>query len=200
MVLVTHNKQKRSAIVAMVLGDAYLRSQGSLTITHCAAQKNYLEMKCGILQTKQKAELKVIDFDNHGFPGCYLETRVRPIYRVLRKWIYKNGIKTISRKILEYLDPLGLAIWYQDDGSLSAKKRNGKIHSYDLTLNTYLSKEQNELIIAYFLEKWSIKWGLSKSKGKYRLRMGVQEGRKFVKIIEPYVIPELRYKIEPLIR
>jgi hypothetical protein len=63
-----------------------------------------------------------------------------------------------------------------------------------------LSKEQNELIIAYFLEKWSIKWGLSKSKGKYRLRMGVQEGRKFVKIIEPYVIPELRYKIEPLIR
>jgi hypothetical protein len=145
MVLVTHNKQTRSAIIGMVLGDAHIRKHGSLAITHCLRQKSYLEMKRQILERKQ------------------------------------------------------LAIWYQDDGSLTAKKRGGKIHAYDLTLNTYLSKSQNEIIISYFKEAWSINWGLSKSKGKYRLRMGTKEARKFIKLIEPYIVPDMRYKIEPLV-
>jgi hypothetical protein len=199
MVLVTHNKQTRSAIIGMVLGDAHIRKHGSLAITHCLRQKSYLEMKRQILERKQLADLKIIDFDNNGFPGCYLETRARPIYRILRKLIYKNGVKTVSIKLLNYLDALGLAIWYQDDGSLTAKKRGGKIHAYDLTLNTYLSKSQNEIIISYFKEVWSINWGLSKSKGKYRLRMGTKEARKFIKLIEPYIVPDMRYKIEPLV-
>jgi len=200
MVPVTHNRQVRSAIVGMVLGYAHIKNPGSLAIKHCLKQKNYLEMKRQILQSKQHSDLKIRDFDNSGFPGCRLETRVRPIYRILRKLIYKDGIKTVSRKVLDYLDVLGLAIWYQDDGSLSAKRRNGKIHSYDLTLNTYLSKEQNQVIIRYFKKVWSISWGLSRSKGKYRLRMGTIEGRKFLKMIEPYIVPCMRYKVEPLFK
>lgn len=199
MIQVIHRKQKRSAVVGMILGDAHIRKQGNLTITHCLTQKPYLEFKCDILQKNQKAQLKVVEFDNNGYPGCKLETRIRPIYKVARKRLYKNNVKTINDKILRYLDELGIAIWFQDDGSTTAKKRNGKIHAYEITLNTYLSKEQNELIVQYFKERWDISWGLSKSKGKYRLRMGTKEGRKFAKLIQPYIVPCMNYKIESLV-
>lgn len=39
-----------------------------------------------------------------------------------------------------------------DDGCLFAKKRNGKIHAWELYLNTYLTDEKNQIIIDYFIK------------------------------------------------
>jgi len=47
---------------------------------------------------------------------------------------------------------------FQDDGSLSPKRRDGKIHSFELTLNTYLPFDQNEVIQNYFKDHWKINW------------------------------------------
>jgi hypothetical protein len=199
MVQVTHKKQRRSAVIAMVLGDGHIHRIGNLRITHAAKQKEYLDFKKGILQQNQKPDLKLTEFCNNGYPGCKVETRVRPMYKFLRKKMYKNGTKIVTRQCLDWLDELGLAIWFQDDGSTSAKKRNGKIHSYELTLNTYCSKEEKETMVSYFKDKWDIKWGLSKNKGFYRLRTGVREGRKFAKLIKPFIVPCMNYKIEPLV-
>jgi hypothetical protein len=199
MVQVTHKKQRRSAVIGMVLGDGYIHKDGNLRITHGVKQKEYLNFKKDILQQNQVPDLLLKEFCNNGYPGCKVETRVRPMYKLLRKKMYKNGIKIISRQCLDWLDELGLAIWFMDDGSTSAKKRNGKIHSYELTMNTYCSKEENEIAICYFKDVWNIKWGLSKNKGSYRLRTGVREGRKFAEIIKPFFVPCMNYKIQPLV-
>ena len=41
-----------------------------------------------------------------------------------------------------------------DDGSLCKKVRNGKIHAWELYLNTYLSKEENQVIIDYLVDEF----------------------------------------------
>jgi hypothetical protein len=87
-----------------------------------------------------------------------------------------------------------------DDGSKSFKRKNGRIHAMEVTLNTYLPKENNEVIINYFQEVWGIKWGLNKSKGTWRLRMGTQEGRRFFDLISPVVLDSMRYKISDVPR
>lgn len=74
-----------------------------------------------------------------------------------------------------------------DDGGLSQKKRNGKVHANDLILNTHLSKEENQVIIDYFKEEWDIHFTQIKNKNRYRLRCGTREARKFISIVEPYI-------------
>jgi hypothetical protein len=196
-VLVTR-KEKRSAAVGMLLGDGSISKFNTMKFTHSQKQEEYALWKRDILQTFQNSELRLVSINNNGYPGFRLETRSCPLFRILRKKFYKTGQKKVSRKILDQLTLLGIAIWYQDDGSLSAKKRNGKIHSYDLTLNTYWTKEDCQIAIDYFKEIWNVNWGLSKSKGKYRLRMGTIEGRKFLSLISPFVVESMRYKIDPL--
>ena len=74
--------------------------------------------------------------------------------------IYKNGKKTITRKLVNRLDKRAIAIWYMDDGSLSNRKdKNGTVTASVLTLYTCTTKENNQIIIDYFDEVWGIKFG-----------------------------------------
>jgi hypothetical protein len=193
-------KEKRSAVIGMVLGDAGISKFNTLKFTHCKKQEEYAFWKKNILQQFQESDLRLHPIDNNGYPGVRLETRTCPLFRILRKEFYSSESKKITRKILDKLTIIGLAIWYQDDGSLSAKNRNGRVHAYDLTLNTYWSQEDCQLAIDYFKEVWGLSWGLSKSKGKFRLRMGTKEGRKFLNLIDPFVVCCMRYKIDPLLQ
>ena len=83
-----------------------------------------------------------------------------------------------------------------DDGNLAKKKKNGKIHAYELYLNTFVSDEENQTIIDYFKEVWNIKFSKVKNNGGYRLRCGTIEARKFINIIKEYVLPSMQYKID----
>lgn len=195
------NQEKRSAVIGMILGDAHISHECRLSMGHSEKQKDYLFFKKGILQEIQKPEIKPYKTFNKEYKVFIwrLATRKRPMYKWLRKRFYPNGIKTIKRRWLEQLTPLGIAIWFMDDGSTSYKKRNGKIHAVETTINTYLPKEQNEIIINYFKERWGIQMGLNKSRGKYRIRIGTKEARKFVRIIEPHIIPLMKYKTKKLL-
>src|SRR5699024_917839 len=94
---------------------------------------------------------KVSFINNNGFPA-YSIRKVNSYFRNLHSWMYVNKKKIISRKILDMLTIKGIALWYMDDGNLSAKKRNGKIHAYELFINTHEDRPTNQIIIDYFKE------------------------------------------------
>lgn len=190
--------KKRSLLLGMIIGDGHLRKDSNcLTITHSQNQLEYLKYKKNMLENILNCkEIKIYKNTLNKYnTQCYSIYKYHKIFRILRKRLYVNNKKYLSFKILNHLDLEAIALWYMDDGSLSAKKRNGKIHAYELTLNTYLSKEENQIIINYFKEIWNINFGLNKSKNFYRLRMGTKEARKFSKMIENYIIPCMKYKL-----
>lgn len=192
-------KEVRDIVLFMAMGDGHLSSSGILSFRHCLKQKDYLDWKYNILKGRLKCS-EPYYVDNNGYGSFEFRTRTYKFIKLYRKVIYKNGKKDIfSRKMLNKLTPLGLAIWYMDDGSLSQKKdKNGKIVSNDLTLNTYLSKEQNQVIIDYFNEVWNIRMSQAKSKGKYRIRCATKEARKFIAIVKPFVeqVPSMQHKLK----
>lgn len=191
-------QEKRALLIGMIIGDGHLKkNEAGISITHN-------EKQIGLLMHKKKLLELILDCKsinirkvkpNKYNTNCYIIEKGHKYFRVLRNWVYKDNKKCLSRKILNMLDVPAIAIWYMDDGCLSAKKRNGKIHAYELILNTYLTKEENQIIIDYFKEVWNIQFGLNKSKGLYRLRMGTKEARIFSKLIEPYVISCMDYKL-----
>jgi hypothetical protein len=179
----------------MLLGDGG-RSQKNFFIQHSYKQEDYILFKKYLLEEITGKSVNIQTWDTKaGYSLIRIDPKLIPLTRVLVKKLYKAETKTITRKFLNLLTPQGIAIWFMDDGSKSFKKKNGKIHAVEITLNTYISKEENEIVISYFLEVWGFKWGLNKSQGSYRLRMGTHEGKKFFSFISPYIHESMLYKI-----
>lgn len=203
------NKEDRGILIGMVLGDGCLKkfqksghkgnnkpTYAMIDILHCSAQKEYIEHKADLLQSVLGGKRPMVSFRmNNGFPA-YSIRKTNTYFRILYPWIYHDKKKTFSRKILNMLTVKGIAIWYMDDGNLSAKKRNRKIHAYELFLNTHEDQPTNQIIIDYFYEVHGISFAQVKNNGSYRLRCGTKEARKFIALIEPHIIPSMQYKIE----
>ena len=186
------NKEKRAILLGMAIGDGYISDYNNkyrLVIRHGDSQIEYLRYKKSILYdifNRDISELRVQK-------GIQISI-MNKIFGIYRKWLYRGREKRISN-ILKYLNRQSIALWYMDDGSLSAKRKNGKIHGYELTLNTYTDREENQKIIDWFYAKHTIRFTQTKSKDKYRLRMGTKEARKFIQIVRPYIHPSMSYKI-----
>jgi predicted 3-demethylubiquinone-9 3-methyltransferase (glyoxalase superfamily) len=119
----------------------------------------------------------------------------------LYSFIYVNGKKTFSKKVLNRLSLEGIAIWYMDDGSLynvkyKTSKNTYRYRTAQCMLNTYLSKEENEVIVKWFKDKYDIKWRIVKDKNFTRLQMGTKQARKFIALIKDYIHPSMMYKTE----
>ena len=194
-------KEQKSILIAISIGDGYLAKDNnsksvSLILKHSIKQKEYLIWKVNLVRSICGGKKnKIVEFNNSGFPGIRWG-KANNYFRVIRKWIYSNNRKIITRNILDKLNPIGIAIWYMDDGGLALKKRNGKIHAREIMLNTGLNKEQNQVIVDYFNEVWKIRFGIVKNNLVTRLRCGTVEAKKFIEIVKPYIITSMQYKID----
>ncbi len=90
-------------------------------------------------------------------------------------------------ELLKNISPLGLAIWYQDDGSYN---------EYGISINSnQLNYQQTKYIRDIIFNKYNIDFKISKIKGKYYyLRAITQESHKFLKLISKYMHPNMQYK------
>lgn len=192
-------KETRDLIVYMTLGDGYINKAGYFAMRHCLKQEDYIRWKYNLL----KGKISVVEpyyVNNNGYGAYEVRTHNTRFIKLYRKIIYRrDGKKNIAnRKLLNKLTPLGLAIWYMDDGGLSQNKgRSGVVESNDLMINTHISREDNQVIIDYFSEEWDIRFTQVKNKGSYRLRCGTREARKFIKIVLPYIsqVPSMAHKV-----
>ncbi len=85
------------------------------------------------------------------------------------------------------LSPLALAVWFMDDG---CRSRNA----------VYLNSQQFDVSgQRKLLEMLELQWGidatLNRDKCYRRIRVSVDGTRRLSQLIEPYVIPALRYKL-----
>ena len=115
----------------------------------------------------------------------------------MRKYVYCPYKNISNIKILKKLNSLGICIWYLDKGGLSyVKDKNNNIKKIYLSLNTMLSKDENQIIIDYFKNYWDISFYQVKCKNKYNLRCGTNEAKKMIKIIKPYLknVNSMNYK------
>lgn len=190
-------KEDKIICLAMTIGDGHIRKdRPALCISHGERQYEYINWKRNLLENITGKSIKIRTVIHHNNKiGFKLEVSHK-YFRILRLRCYDNDCNPIyTRKFLDKLSPIGIAIWYMDDGSLYAKKRNGKIHAYELVISTYCSEESAKNIVDFFYEKYNIKFTIKRNKGFFSVRCGTTEAKKFIEIVSPYVIDCLRYKI-----
>lgn len=190
------SKEDMGVLIGTLCGDCGRRAN-RLYCGHSIKQKEWFDYK------KERFENIFSDkFDTYIYDVKFntsvmqFTTHTTELTKYLVNLFYPNGKKVICKEALEQLTLEGIAWWYMDDGSMSIKKIDGKPRGAEITLNTYLTAEENQVIIDFFQSQFGITWKLNKSKGKYRLRMGKKEAMKFFPMIEQYIIPSMRYKID----
>ena len=189
--------EDRNLLIAMAIGDGYLTKTGQLEIGHSVKQLDYLNYKLNLIKSFCKPDPINCKTNKYNYVLHRFSTKTYSFLKVLRRVLYKDGKKTISRKLLNRLSPKEIAIWWMDDGSMSKKinKNTGNINGLVFTLSTCTTKEQNQIIIDWFREEYNIIFGQRKMKDNYALICGTKEGKKLSFLLKDYIIPSLQYKI-----
>lgn len=198
------NKKLDRFLIACILGDGYItfKKRGKeiyLGIQHGKKQKKYLEYKSKILKKlKLKNHINNINLSKkRQFKAFRLTSYNNKLFLHYRNLFYKNKKKILNRKILNKLDKLGLAIWWQDDGCLSVYTNSNKsTHRYGKLCTHGFSLKENQIIQKYFLEKWKINVRPKLEKRKYwYIYINSTNLKKFFKLIRPYIHKSMNYKI-----
>jgi len=85
------------------------------------------------------------------------------------------------------LTELTLAVWFMDDG---CRSRNA------VYLNTQQYDDASQSTLLRLLrDQWGIEGALNRDKSYYRIRLSVEGTRTLGRLVEPYLLPELRYKL-----
>ena len=190
--------KQNEVLLGTLLGDGVLELDGRyprLRIDHSRRQRAYVEWKyrifrnltmSGIKQFSQKLDCRTKKRYSH----CKFDTISTPLLNDFYGMFYANGRKRVPRDIVGILKkPLSLAVWFMDDGY----KRND---CNALRINTdSFNVDEQKILQKCLVKNFGIKTKLHR-KGKYwNIYIPNPETKKFCKIIEPFVIAELKYKI-----
>jgi len=177
-------KQQSDILIGCILGDAYITKSGKIQIEQSDKQIDYVNWKYNQLEKIcYGLPKKVIRYDKR-YNKNYISYRfwTRQFFRNWRKRFYLENKKIFP---LESISPLTLAVWYMDDGCLNENKRiilsTDNFNEEDRTKIKNLFKKDFDIDVSY------------KNKGK--MIIGTNESKKFFKIINPYTIPSMKYKI-----
>jgi len=203
------SENQKQLILGSILGDGHLRrsngptSNTALRWRHGIKQLDYLKWKDSLLGDLRGSGVKTQTSSSFGKERliCYA---VSKHINKLNPFLELCGHpKKVTRKLLNMLSPLGLAIWYMDDGCLEKKfytnsSGEERLARLRVKLCTQgFSLEEHYIMQRYFKVVHSLDVAIHKSgKGTYNLVMNRTNAVKFLAMIEPYVHHSMRYKID----
>ncbi len=180
---------QKSIIVGSLLGDGYMRrmpgrKDAFLEINHSISQRDYVDWKFSALKSISKGS--PVARQGNGQRIAYrFYTRQLPICTELMKYWYQ-GRKKIVPNNLE-LDPIILAIWFMDDGSMCSES--------DVYLNTQQFDDDSQKKLLKCLLKIGLQATLNKDKQYKRIRFLKSSLPLLNMIIGKHIISSMKYKL-----
>lgn len=198
------SKEQKSLLVGLLLGDGTISSNYVFKLSHSEAQREFLEWKIDLLNkfgfknNGVKEYISTCGY-NKGNKVLYSQMSLNPTIKALRRTVYTPK-KHITRRLLNWLTPIGLAIWYMDDGCINvntSKQRSSIQHT--IKIATCVDLDTAQVVIDYFKEVWDVQFRhFKEGKGTYSIASSTESDcAAFIQIIRPYIeqVPSLLYKI-----
>lgn len=196
------NKRQKEVIIGSLLGDGTMRigkgaRNANFKIEHGLKQKEYVEWKYKILKpwvfTPPKISYRYRENGEKYEKSWWFRTLRHPYLTEIYKEFYKgkeskNRKKIIPKDLKKYMTPLVLSIWIMDDGCYSKRKIDISTYCFSLVEICFL---QECLKNVFNIES---RFFRDRDKG-YRMYCSLKETEKLIKIIRPYIIPSMKYKI-----
>ncbi len=193
----TLNRFQRSILVGLLLGDGHLETVTRdrtyrLKVEHSLKQKEYVDWLyaefADFIRNPPYTKTKTLNekkFLSYGFTTYSSET-----FRFYAQQYYNGRKKIIPKLFTKLIDPLALAIWFMDDGSFKSIHH----HTYIIHSVGYI-KSDLEIVQNVLEKKFGIKVALHKQYDRWRIYVLSESAHAFKKLIEPHVIPSMKYKL-----
>ncbi|PIP21286.1 MAG: hypothetical protein COX40_00160 [Candidatus Omnitrophica bacterium CG23_combo_of_CG06-09_8_20_14_all_40_11] len=208
---------KRSFLIGMILGDAFVRQRAKhrltveWTISHCEKYADLVEWKRNEFVRLFGIQPPVIHTspNGEGVKHLFSFTTGKRI-RIVSQWFSKNRRRHLSPKIRFMDHPVGLAMLLCDDGSVRRRKkihRDGSIYylkpSFTIATHSFSLEEVNRLL-GHISVTFGIngiinperRWRKGERREYYRSHFNVENSRRLWQSVLPYLprIPSIRAK------
>lgn len=192
---------QREIMIGALLGDGHLETQNNgrtyrLKIEHSWKQKEYVDWLYEIFKewilTPPQEKNQIVDSVIR--KKYWFSTVSHGALRFYAQQFYQEKIKILPKFINKWLSPLAIAIWFMDDGSIKSKRHRG------LILNTQsFTKRECQRLIEVLRKKFGIETKLRpqtrEGKKRYQLYILGVTVKRFVEIVNPYILPSMKYKL-----
>jgi len=199
-----NKKEFKGAVIGMVLGDGSLAriqrgmKHSYLTIGHSDKQKDYAIHKSKILEWLTSVHVAkhtalYVRKDGTNPIVTTVRTKTHPMYTKLRDRFYYQDRKTVTEHLMKMLTPMGIALWYQDDGCFAYHGGYQEVY-----LNTQgFNLAENELMSRHLQKRFGLQIRVNRAQGKYYcLRLRRKDRQKFIDLVSPFISECMKYKVE----
>ena len=92
-------RRKKALLIGLVLGDGHINKRDNcIQITHSIKQKSYIDYKCKLIAKLLNCKEPNLYHRKDANHDEFTLTKGSRYFRILRKWIYKDGEKRFSKK------------------------------------------------------------------------------------------------------
>lgn len=189
----------KQILIGSILGDGHLtklskKGLSQLFLKYDDRSLSYLNWlhqmfsPIGVNEIKEKVK--------GGYHQHYFSTKSSKELGEIRELFYPKEIKIVPENIQQLLtDPIAIAVWYMDDGSVDFRKK----YHRNATFSTFcFSFKECEYLQKMFENNFSIRVSIHKTKmrGKiyFRLYVKSESMNFFLDLIRKYIHPCFRYK------
>ncbi len=187
---------QKQMIIGCLLGDGRLECRSKngsarLRIHHGEKQKEYLFWKYGILKNIVNNEPKKIAWKdrkrNINCVSWYFHTLTLRELGNLHSLFYNEKRKVLPKNLYSLLTPLSLAVWTMDDGDSDKDSVRYNVQSF--------TRKEQVMLKNLLRRKYELRANLNKDRNNYRLRVFKASKAELIRLIRPFVISSMGYKI-----
>lgn len=183
--------EQRDIVVGTLLGDGSLietfsRNSLRLQVAQCEAQKSYVLWKYEVLKSFVLSPPRYEKINR----AWRFRTISHPEFTDLGRKFYRGRTKIVPKDIASLLSPIGLAVWFMDDGT------RGPGRGYTLNTQCFTKTEVSKLAETIGRKFHITDIRLHTDHKGWRLYIRPQLRERFRQIVKPFILPDLMYKLE----
>lgn len=190
-------RYQEKVLVGDLFGDGHIAQTSDKTsaysCSHSIKQEDFAlwkysvfaPMSSGVYYGDQK---NYYNPDNGPLPFIAIRTWSAGCFHRFRQLFYKGGVKVLRPELVDYMDPVSLAVWYMGDGSRS---RNTAVFHVGLGVDL-------KPIAESLYERFGVSFVVRRYDREWHLR--VVDSSRFFELIVPHVIPAFEKKIPEIYR
>ena len=189
--IVELSRLQRSVLVGTLLGDGCLALHGRnprLHVKHKGSHRALVDFKRQVFE--DYTSMAVHEFDQRLggklFPCAQFATRTSTAFLEWYHLFYRDGRKVVPREIDQLLSPLGLAVWFMDDGAADHAGVTFQTHSFSLDEVQLLSRAMDDL--------FHLATRIRKNRDRWIIYVPAASMDRLQSLVRPWLLAEFAYK------
>lgn len=188
---------QREVLIGVLLGDAHLESRSGgrifrLKVEQSRKHESYVNHLYEIFRewVLSPPRIRKVEIAGKQLENICFQTVSHEAFRFYAHQFYRERKKSVPKQIHRWLTPVSFAYWYMDDGSIKSHESKGVV------LNTQgFELKGVKLLLGAIQKNFGFDAKERKQKDGIQIYISGKSYDGFRRLIDPYIIPEMIYKI-----